>query len=294
MLKNIFYAKIIFWFLLITSIFLPFSAPFSANAAQDLNEELAYRVRFSKAADVKILLDNKADANYVNNLGIPMVAVAVSRKDNDALPVLKELVKGGADVNQGGGSNQYPIILAIRDNNLEIVKYLAKEKHVNMRVKDLNGLMPLEIAEYNANDAIIDIVKAEKKRQDAILKQLKSPERRNKIMQKWANLYCEKVYLEHYFTVKLDKKTPEEIRATLEKYPPQFDAIIDDLRKNFYVNVKDFVKYVNNFVKPRLYVQFRKMISNRMRRKLGFGTAEDMKARCDKIVEEFAKKLPKS
>ena len=100
-------------------------APILAFAAEDLNKELAYRVQFSKVGDVDILLKEGANPNYVNSLGFPMVAVAVSRNDSDALPILKALIEGGADANQGGDSNQYPIIIAINNNNLSIVKYLA-------------------------------------------------------------------------------------------------------------------------------------------------------------------------
>ena len=289
MLKNTFFINIMFLFLLIMSIF----APILAFAAEDLNKELAYRVQFSKVGDVDILLKEGANPNYVNSLGFPMVAVAVSRNDSDALPILKALIEGGADANQGGDSNQYPIIIAINNNNLSIVKYLADEQHANMRIKDLNGKMPLEIAQDADNAEIIEIVKAEKLRQDGLQQALKSPQRRNIIMKNLTKLYCEKLYLEHYFAVKLDEKTPEEIKEVMDKYPPQFEMIIADLSENFNINVENFIKYVNNFVKKRLYPQFGKMPSNRMRRKMGFGTQKDMNLRCNKIVDEIDKKLPK-
>ncbi len=284
MLKNIFLAKIIALLTL-----------FCVNPcyAEDLNEELAYRVRFSKAGDVHILLGKGADVNYISKSGLPMVSVAVSRKDADALPVLKMLVEAGADINQGGSGNQYPLILALRDNNIAIIKYLAFEKGADLSIKDLNGMTPLEIAEYNANDGALEIIKELKNKQEAQLKELQNPIRRNKIMAKWANLSCEKHYMEHYFAVKLDKKTPEEMKKHLDTYPPQFEEMARDLTANFNIVSDNFGKFVFNFVAPKLDLQFKKMISNRMRRKLGFGTEADMKDKCGKITSDFAKKLPK-
>lgn len=265
----------------------------NAIAADDsLNEELDYRVRFSKAADIKILLDKGADPNYINQLGLPMTVVAVTRKDTDALPVLKTLVEAGADFNQGGSSNQYPLLMAVKEENIAMLKYLLAKPNIQLNIFDLNGMTPLEIAEYKADDEMISLIRSVKDAQDKKAAELKNPMRRNQLMYKWVGLQCDKYYNEHYFKVKLDKKTPEEIRQVMDKYPPQFEQLKTDLNRNFNINTNNFAMYVANFVNPRLEEDFSQTMTNRMRRKKGFGTDADRNAKCEKIVKEFEKKLP--
>jgi ankyrin repeat protein len=262
--------------------------------AEDLNEELDYRVRFSKAADVKILLNNGADPNYVNKTGLTMSFIAVSRKDNDGLPVLKALVDAGADINQSGTSNQYPLIIAVRDGNAVMLKYLLAKPDIRLDVTDSNGMTALQLAEYKADDKIIGLIKAVKDEQDRKTAALRDPNRRNQLMYKWVGLQCDKYYFEHYFKVKLDPKTPEEIRQVMDKYPPQFEELSEDLHRNFNLNTNNFAKYVAAFVNSRLDSQFSQALSNRMRRKQGLGTEAHRTKSCEKVVKEFEKKLPTS
>jgi ankyrin repeat protein len=264
-----------------------------ALTGKTLNDELAYRVRFSRAEDVTLLLRKGADANYVNSSGMPMVSVAAARKDEDALNVLKVLVEGGADVNQGGLNNQYPLVIAVRDGNPNMVKYLVFEKNANLNVRDLNGNTPIDIAEYNANDAIIDIIKELKERQQEQLAILRSPERRNALMKEWAQMECELYYLQHYFEVRLDKHDSEYIKEELNKYAPRIKEIGTDLQTNFAMKAAEFQGFIKTMIHNKLSREFAKMPSNRVRRKAGFGTAEDMKKRCDVVVGTFAAKLPK-
>lgn len=260
---------------------------------ENINEELAYRVRFSKAEDITILLDKGANPDYINQLGFPMVTVAVSRKDDDSLAVLKALIEGGADFNAGGTSNNYPIILAINNNNTAIVKYLAQEKQADLSVKDLTGLTPLKIAKRGSPDKIITIIEQEKQRQEEVIRKLKSPTRRNILMKKWVKLQCEQIYMQHYFDVKLDKHSPEKINHIMNQYPPQFKEIATDLKNNFNLKITNFTDFSQKFTHLRLYSRFNKFLSNRMRRKKGFGTNEDMNKQCSKILQEFEVKLPK-
>jgi hypothetical protein len=81
-----------------------------------LDDELAYRVQFSQASDVALLLRKGADPNALSKTGLPMVSVATQRKDDEAISILRVLVKGGADVNRGGVNNQYPVNHALPDS----------------------------------------------------------------------------------------------------------------------------------------------------------------------------------
>jgi Ankyrin repeats (3 copies) len=253
-----------------------------------LSEELAYRVRFSRADDVDLLLRKGADPDSTNEVGLPMVSVATSRTDADAIPVLKTLMKHGADMNRGGVNNQYPVIIAARENNTTLMRFLIEEAKVDYTVKDLNGMLPLEIAEYYGNDASADMIRALTEEKLAAERERKSPERRDALIKKLAYGTCEQAYMYYYYMSKQDKHPKEKIASEITRYRQAVKDDIDELYVVFGVPV-ELALSMQKAITPPLTAELNAMISNRQRRHVGVGTQKDLNARCDRLAGAWLK-----
>ena len=68
------------------------------------------------------------------------------------LPIVKFLIKSGADVNHTTKSNSTPLRAACFDGRADIVKYLIENGATTTQfTKNNNGMVPLEIARHNKN-----------------------------------------------------------------------------------------------------------------------------------------------
>ncbi len=257
-----------------------FSTP---TLAVSLEDELAYRVRFSKAEDVALLLKKGANPNAKNEVGLPMVSVAASRKDKDAVPVLRTLLKAGANVNRGGVNNQYPIIIAARENNVDMMRFLVEEAEADYTVRDLNGMLPLEIADYFGNPDTAELIRDLTERQLEEERYQRSDERRNEVMKELAYGYCEHQYMFYYYTSGQGKHSKAFIDQEIAKYREKNMTLLEDLASNFGISYEQGVvlkKEVGDVLKAELDT----LISNRERRRRGVGTKKDLDERCDRIA----------
>jgi ankyrin repeat protein len=251
-----------------------------------LEEELAYRVRFSRADDVLILLNKGADPNAVNDVGLPMVSVATSRTDDDAIPVLRTLMQKGADLNRGGQNNQYPVVIAARENNTKIMEFLIKEGKVDYGVKDLNGLLPLEIAEYYGNKESAELIRGLTEEKLAKERERRSPERRDKLVKDLAFKVCEEEYMHYYYISKQDKHSSEEISAQINQRRRNVKDAMDELYTTFAVPPQIALS-MKEMMEPEVVKQLDKMVSNRQRRAKGIGGQADLKARCGSLADAW-------
>ncbi len=252
------------------------------------SDELAYRVRFSSPNDVQILLDKGADPNQVNEVGLPMVSVAASRKDNDAVPVLRTLIEAGADVNAGGRNNQYPIIIAARENNLMMVRYLLHNTDVDVTVRDLNGLLPVEIADYYGSEKVLGLINhiTEKRLEEE--RKRTGPERRDRLITDLAHYFCEYQYKYYYHKSGQSRLSKAEIEKILDDLQKDGQAQMEELYKTFSFPYERGLEMKSSIGGP-LAEELDAMISNRQRAKSGVGTDEDMKKRCKPHVDAWLK-----
>ncbi len=254
--------------------------------AVTLEEELAYRVRFSRADDVVLLLKKGADPNAVNDVGLPMVSVATSRTDDDAIPVLRTLMQKGADLNRGGPNNQYPVVIAARENNTKMMEFLIKEAKVDYTVKDLNGLLPLEIAEYYGNKESAELIRGLTEEKLAAEKERHSPERKEKLVKELAFKVCEEEYMHYYYTSGQDKYSKQEIAQNVTEKRNQVKETMDELYKIFGIPPEIAIS-MKKKMEPVIVKQLDAMISNRQRRAKGVGKSADLHLRCDKLQDAW-------
>jgi ankyrin repeat protein len=131
------------------------AGPVLAQEAVERKDELAYRVALGRAEDITMLIGKGGDPNSANKEGLPLLLVAASRKDSEALPAVQALLEGGARVNIKDNNGQTALYYAARSGKAEVVDYLLKNK-IDYYSLDNNGDIARTIA-YRAGRS--DIVK---------------------------------------------------------------------------------------------------------------------------------------
>ncbi len=264
----------------------------------DVQDELSYRVEFGGPADVKMLLDKGGNPNGVNELGWPLVSVAARRTDGLSVEVVDMLVKAGADINQGGPSRQFPIIIAARNGDSKLARYLL-EQGADSGVRDRNGVEPVEIAKYYGHNNVYDILEElALKRAEADQKR-RSPERLDELRGELVKYSCASQYMSYYFKSGMEssKFSQDDITDEMNARHTEMISAINDLYQIFKVDM-DQIDDMRSYGADAIYKELEAMISPRNRRRLGVGTEKDRNKRCQKIadtwMEQEAAKMEKA
>ncbi len=96
----------------------------SVPASTAADEELIYRASLGRAEDIKLLLEKNANPNVIDKNKVPVLFLAVNRKDPEALNVVTTLLDGGAKINTKDSNGQTALYHAARNGNPEMVEYL--------------------------------------------------------------------------------------------------------------------------------------------------------------------------
>ncbi len=257
----------------------------------DVQKELAYRVEFGSPGDVRYLLEKGGDPNGVNKLGWPLVSVASRRTDGLAVEMLEILTEAGAELNQGGPSRQYPIIIAARNGDKELAEYLLLEG-VDTDVRDRNGVQPVEIAKYYGHEDVFDILEELALKRAEQEEAMRSPERYEELRHNLAYEYCAVQYMHYYFSYEKSKYTDEYIDDHMTERRNNIYEISNDLYQIFHMPWED-MNLVREEVSEEVYGELEEMISPRNRRKLGVGSEKDLNERCTRIAEAWHKEQTK-
>lgn len=258
-----------------------FSLP--AMAASDYDKELLYRIRFSSAQDIKLLLDSGANPNAENEQGIPALTAVQSRTDNQIFPIVKLLVEKGADINNGGTAKKPPLIEAARTGDKALVEYFV-EKKANLHVRDAQNYDAVAMAKENGKKEIADyitqVIMSEKPLKP------KTPEFKAQQTRLLGYNTCARQYLSFYYASKQDP-IPEDVqKKTLGEHEAAMRSAAADLYQVFAVPVMALTEFQKK-IASTIAQQLNDLISNRNRRANGVGKEEDMKKRCDKIGEQI-------
>jgi len=97
---------------------------FSALAADTPQNEIVYRASLGRVDDVKLLLKQGASPDGKNDKGVPLLALAAARKDDEGLNVVKALVEAGAHIDGKDSDGQTALFYAAKQGNQKIVDYL--------------------------------------------------------------------------------------------------------------------------------------------------------------------------
>jgi hypothetical protein len=108
-----------------------------AIAASDATE-MVYRANLGRAEDVKLLVDKGVSPDLTDPNGVPILALAAGRKDEEALNVVKALLRAKADINAVDTQGQTALFYAGKSGNGEVVNYLL-EKGIDYNLMNDNG-----------------------------------------------------------------------------------------------------------------------------------------------------------
>lgn len=250
--------------------------------ARIIDDELIYRATFGRAEDVSILLKQGASPHAINSLGWPALVVAAGRRDSEAMNMVKALVEGGADVNRADINKNYPLIYAVKNNDLEMVKYLMS-KGAKYDVRTPEGSTPREIAvkaKYTEMIAFFDaILDAERKAYSAA----RTTDRYHRMLYDLAYSSCSYQYLSYYYTSKQDKVPEDKSKSDLDILSKQIATsrtLLIDLFNAKPVDLDALSKQAMKMV----FDQLEAYISNSNRRANGVGKEADKHERCDSIA----------
>lgn len=257
--------------------------PAVAAPAFNVQKELAYRVEFGSPADVKMLLAKGGDPRGANALGWPLVSVAARRVDGLAVEIIDLLVQAGADLNQGGASRQYPMIIAARNGDADLARYLlAQGAEVNIR--DGNGVQPVDIARKNGHEEVSGIFEELTAKAAEEKARMHSPERYQELRRELAVTACSLQYMSYYFKSGQDAFSEDYVAEKTGELENRLIAITNDLYQIFKMDVTAIEK-TRSHAAEAVYQQLEALISNRNRRKHGIGTEADRAKRCNAIAD---------
>ncbi len=253
----------------------------------DVQNELSYRVEFGNPDDVRMLLEKGGNPNGVNDLGWPLVSIAARRTDGLSVDIVDLLVKAGADINQGGPSRQFPIIIAARNGDVDLARYLL-EQGADSGVRDRNGVEPVEIAKYYGHMDVFDILEELALKRAEMEERRRSPERLKELRHELVSFSCASQYMAYYFKSGMDSRrfSQDQIDDEMNTRHTEMVTAITDLYQIFKVPM-DEIEIMRQYGADQIFQELEDMISPRNRRKLGVGKPEDRARRCNKIADAW-------
>lgn len=124
------------------------------NRRRQSNQEL------SQLKILKLLLENKADANQKNSAGKTplMITASFGYKSSHAVKILSQLIQHKTDINSQDEHGNTALMEAVGNNRYEIVKFLLSH-NADPKLESCNGATALSIAEQNNRSEIISLLK---------------------------------------------------------------------------------------------------------------------------------------
>jgi len=272
-------------------LLLLFSLSTSALADATLDRELIYRVNFGRADDIKLLIQQGADPNTRNDLGMTAVSVATDRNDAASFDIVKALVDGGANVNVADENRNFPIILATRNGRADIVAYLI-EKGADFYIKDSAGNAVIDVAKNLKQAEVEKIIQASIDKDLERLARLKSPENLQRFVTEYAFEHCSHQYWSYYLASKQDKNINDaDIKSRIAANTDKANSIAIEVQSLFGLQ-QEKLQEVANGSRSKVFRELEEMLTNRNRKAKGVGTEADFNKRCQKIAGEWKIDMP--
>lgn len=259
-----------------------------------LREQIVEKVSISAARDVAILLQQGASPNTTNEYNQTLLAIAIDRNDAQTLPIVESLLLSGADPNKATNNDLLPLILAIRNEQPEVMRSLI-EAGAHYRVKDDFGYSSFDIAETKADPQILAILKAEEQKEQEQAAYLRSLEYLEKEVKRFSYYSCINEYLINQLSFAYDNYTPEQrdkISSRIEEQRIAIDQIAGEILDVTGYEAEK-MKEIAIEVRQRINDDLNEMITTAFRKKMGVGTNEDMENRCHKITDPIHPVMPK-
>ena len=264
-----------------------FTPAYAQNSQAEYDKELIYRAGFGNASDVAGLLRKGANPNQFNEIGSPLISVAAGRFDGQAYTIVEQLIKAGADINQGGRSNFYPIVIAARRGDVKLVQLLL-ESGADVTVTDGNGVAPIDIARFDERDDIVTLMQEYKRKQEQAQVDRISPEKYDEHLRESVYGSCAMEYMRYYFHKNMGRPQDGTAESHQQKWIQHIQSHHAPLASVFYVDSEKLLE-AERRAALRIRAELEAMLRNSYRRRNGVGEDSDLQARCGTIADNWMK-----
>ena len=251
-----------------------------------LSDKLIYRVAFGKADDVKILLEKGADPHAKNIADIPVLQIAVVRKDDEAPGIVKNLINGGANVNAVSKNGNTAVLEAVKNGRADILQILIDAHAVLGLVRDAQGYDLLSIAESRGNLDIVKILHAGLDAEKDKLEALKSQGNFINLIQQYAYLSCANEYLNFYISNQPGTVNMVAFNKVITGNSEEIGQTSGQLKMLFKMNNAELLQ-IQNSSRGQVLARLKYYETNQNRELNGIGTDEDLNNRCWKIARKW-------
>jgi len=255
------------------------------NTQAEYDKELVYRTGFGNADDIAGLISKGANPNQVNEIGSPLISVAAGRFDGQAYTIVEQLIKAGANINEGGPSNFYPMVVAVRRGDIGVISLLL-ESGADVNVTDGNGISAIDIARFDEREDIVELMIDYKRRQEEAERNRTSPEKYNMHLRESIYGACAMEYMRFYFAKGMGRKGDGTADSNRQKWVNHIQSHHEPLASIFYVDSARLID-AERKAAQKINVELDAMLRNSYRRRYGVGTESDLKARCGLIADTW-------
>ena len=264
---------------------------FSASAApkvekkidDSLTPDLIYRVAFGRADDVAILLKQNADPNARNDARIPVLIIAVVRKDDEAPNIVKYLLAAGANVNVLGPQNNVPVLEAVKSGRPDVLQLLIDSGAVLAGVFDGQGQDLLTVAETRGDYQIISSLNAGLANEKDKINAMKSPASFVKMVQHYAYLNCANEYLNYFLSTQSEKVDPVKFDKIISNNNDEIEAGGKRIKYIFKMGDKELGK-IKYQARQGIVNDLHSLGGERNSEFNGVGTDADLDRRCTAVA----------
>lgn len=257
----------------------------STTAQADVNQNLINKVSFGRAADVELLLKQKADPSSTNAAGISALFLAASRADDDAPKIVEALIKAGADIYRPDYAGNLPIVEAVKRGHPLSVRIIVMNRSL-MTVTDSRGVDLLTLARQRGNHEIISYVKAGIEAEQKQLATLKSDENLHKLVKDYARLSCQEYYYIYFKKENPDKMGDEKYKQLMDKNKEDSEFTRNRLSSLFDLSKADIAAIATSS-KQAVEDKLGSLLTKENRLYNGFGTKSNLDNMCTGIAERW-------
>jgi hypothetical protein len=123
-------------------LWLPGYAPADETSAA---KEIVYRASLGRADDIKLLIQGGASPDQLDENGVPILALASKRNDEESTKVINVLLEAGANINAKDSQGRNPLFYAVKQGNKDMVALLLNHG-VDYYAADNSGDIPRNVA----------------------------------------------------------------------------------------------------------------------------------------------------
>lgn len=281
--------KLVFWMIL---FFVAANAN-AQNPPSQVDVELISRTAFGRSDDVKILLEQGADANVKNTNGQPVLNIAASRNDDDGLVMVKLLMANGANFDARDHYGDDALFATVSSGTVETLEYFLTYLPAMTRLDAQNKTL-LERAEIRGNEEMVEVIELAEQGENIRLEGNKTEENFRRLLKEFSESACTEAYARFYLKVNDKEKEHDESYYN--------NMIVEEAakRQNLFAQLNRFFDTEKKVYEEVVARSSDAIISQLLRYEKRFhrkvakiGTEKDIKKRCDAVGTSISTRLRK-